>query len=73
MLVEHDLVHDARSTCFCDHAPGAIKPLGSALELFRDDFERHIDERAAAAASTDGPRRRAPGATGARRTQGERR
>jgi len=29
---------------FCALAPGAVEPLQSALELFRDDFERHIRE-----------------------------
>ncbi len=30
--------------CFCDLAPSATKPLGTALKLFRDEFERHIAE-----------------------------
>jgi NADH-quinone oxidoreductase subunit F len=30
---------------FCDLAPGAMEPLESALELFREDFIRHIEER----------------------------
>ena len=30
--------------CFCDLAPSATKPLGTALQLFRDEFERHIEE-----------------------------
>jgi len=30
--------------CFCDLAPSATKPLGTALKLFRDDFEQHIAE-----------------------------
>ncbi len=29
---------------FCALAPGAVEPLGSALRLFREDFERHIKE-----------------------------
>jgi NADH-quinone oxidoreductase subunit F len=29
---------------FCALAPGAMEPLGSALKLFREDFERHIRE-----------------------------
>ncbi len=29
---------------FCALAPGAVEPLGSALRLFREDFERHIRE-----------------------------
>jgi len=30
---------------FCALAPGAMEPLQSALEYFRDDFERHIREK----------------------------
>lgn len=30
---------------FCMHAPGAMEPLQSALRYFRDDFERHIEQR----------------------------
>lgn len=30
---------------FCALAPGAVEPLQSALQYFRDDFERHIDEQ----------------------------
>jgi NADH-quinone oxidoreductase subunit F len=30
---------------FCDLAPGAMEPLESGLELFRDDLVRHIEER----------------------------
>ncbi len=30
---------------FCALAPGAVEPLQSALEYFRDDFERHIEEK----------------------------
>ncbi len=29
---------------FCALAPGAMAPLGSALELYADEFQRHIDE-----------------------------
>lgn len=29
---------------FCALAPGAMEPLQSALRLFREDFERHIEE-----------------------------
>jgi len=29
---------------FCALAPGAIAPLGSALEVFREEFERHIEQ-----------------------------
>lgn len=29
---------------FCAHAPGAIEPLKSALQYFREDFEQHIRE-----------------------------
>lgn len=30
---------------FCALAPGAMSPLGSALNRFKDDFERHIREK----------------------------
>lgn len=30
---------------FCALAPGAVEPLQSGLKYFRDDFERHIEER----------------------------
>lgn len=30
---------------FCALAPGAMEPLQSALNYFRDDFERHINEK----------------------------
>ncbi len=30
---------------FCALAPGAVEPLQSALKYFREDFERHIQER----------------------------
>jgi NADH-quinone oxidoreductase subunit F len=30
---------------FCDLAPGAMEPLESGLELFREEFERHIQEQ----------------------------
>jgi NADH-quinone oxidoreductase subunit F len=30
---------------FCAHAPGAMEPLQSALEYFREDFERHVREK----------------------------
>jgi NADH-quinone oxidoreductase subunit F len=31
---------------YCALAPGAVEPLRSALKFFREDFERHIEERA---------------------------
>ena len=30
---------------FCALAPGAVESLGSALRLFRDDFERHVRQK----------------------------
>lgn len=32
-------------TTFCALAPGAMEPLQSALKYFREDFEKHIDEK----------------------------
>jgi NADH-quinone oxidoreductase subunit F len=43
LLAEH-IWFLTSETCFCDLAPSAMKPLGAALTLFRDDFERHIAE-----------------------------
>jgi NADH-quinone oxidoreductase subunit F len=43
---------------FCDLAPGAMEPLESGLELFREDFVRHIEEQ------------RCPWRTGSRRAAG---
>ena len=30
---------------FCALAPGAVEPLGSALRLFREDFEAHVRQK----------------------------
>jgi len=30
---------------YCPLAPGAVEPLGSALKLFRDDFEAHVHQK----------------------------
>jgi NADH-quinone oxidoreductase subunit F len=30
---------------FCAFAPGAVEPLQSGLKMFREDFERHINEK----------------------------
>ncbi len=30
---------------YCALAPGAVEPLGSALKLFREDFEQHVREK----------------------------
>nr|NIR47972.1 NADH-quinone oxidoreductase subunit F [candidate division KSB1 bacterium]NIS23498.1 NADH-quinone oxidoreductase subunit F [candidate division KSB1 bacterium]NIT70425.1 NADH-quinone oxidoreductase subunit F [candidate division KSB1 bacterium]NIU24126.1 NADH-quinone oxidoreductase subunit F [candidate division KSB1 bacterium]NIU93199.1 NADH-quinone oxidoreductase subunit F [candidate division KSB1 bacterium] len=30
---------------FCALAPGAVEPLQSALKYFREDFEKHINEK----------------------------
>ena len=29
---------------YCAHAPGAVMPLGTAIEHFREDFKRHVEE-----------------------------
>ena len=34
----------APGNTYCALAPGAMEPLQSALQYFRDDFQRHIDE-----------------------------
>ncbi len=30
---------------YCALAPGAVEPLGSALKIFRDDFEQHVKQK----------------------------
>jgi NADH-quinone oxidoreductase subunit F len=30
---------------FCALAPGAVEPLGSALKIFREDFEQHVKQK----------------------------
>ena len=35
----------APGNTFCALAPGAVEPLQSALKYFREDFERHINEK----------------------------
>jgi NADH-quinone oxidoreductase subunit F len=44
--------------CFCDLAPSATKALGTALKLFRDEFERHIDEHHCSYRTADSTARR---------------
>jgi NADH-quinone oxidoreductase subunit F len=31
---------------FCAHAPGAMEPLETGLKYFREDFKRHIRDKA---------------------------
>lgn len=44
-LLEMHTRHLGPGRTFCAHAPGAMEPLQSALRYFRDDFDRHIEER----------------------------
>ncbi len=44
MLADHCTLLGPGNT-FCALAPGAVEPLQSALQYFREDFERHIHER----------------------------
>jgi len=41
VLDDHARLIDMGTT-FCAHAPGAMEPLRSALQYFREDFENHI-------------------------------
>jgi NADH-quinone oxidoreductase subunit F len=43
-LLQEQMWFMGEEMCFCDLAPSATKPLGTALKLFRDEFERHIGE-----------------------------
>lgn len=43
-MLESQTRHLGPGRTYCMLAPGAMEPLQSALEYFREDFERHIDE-----------------------------
>jgi NADH-quinone oxidoreductase subunit F len=43
--LEHHCRFLGPGNTFCALAPGAVEPLQSALQYFRDDFERHIRDR----------------------------
>jgi NADH-quinone oxidoreductase subunit F len=45
-LLEFHTKYLGPGNTFCAFAPGAMEPLQSALKYFREDFERHIHERA---------------------------
>lgn len=45
-LLEQHTAYLGPGHTFCAFAPGAMEPLQSAIKFFRDDFERHIDEKA---------------------------
>lgn len=44
-ILEHLTRYMGPGNTFCAHAPGAMEPLQSGLKYFRDDFERHINEK----------------------------
>lgn len=44
-VLEYLAQMNAPGNTFCALAPGAVEPLQSALKYFRDDFERHIQEK----------------------------
>ncbi len=44
-LLETHTCRLAPGNTFCALAPGAMEPLASGLKYFREDFERHIDEK----------------------------
>jgi len=44
-ILDHHVKMIKMHRTFCALAPGAMMPLQSGLELFRDDFERHIAEQ----------------------------
>jgi NADH-quinone oxidoreductase subunit F len=45
-ILEEHASKIAMGRTFCALAPGAMEPLGSALKHYREDFERHIREKA---------------------------
>lgn len=44
-LLEFHTKYLGPGNTFCAFAPGAMEPLQSALKYFREDFERHINEK----------------------------
>jgi NADH-quinone oxidoreductase subunit F len=44
-VLEHQCRMLGPGKTFCALAPGAVEPLQSALRFFREDFERHINEK----------------------------
>ena len=44
-LLEYHTKYLGPGNTFCAFAPGAMEPLQSALKYFRQDFERHIQEK----------------------------
>ncbi len=44
-ILEHLTRYMGPGNTFCAHAPGAMEPLQSGLKYFRDDFDRHINEK----------------------------
>jgi NADH-quinone oxidoreductase subunit F len=44
-LLEHHTKYLGPGNTFCAFAPGAMEPLQSALKYFRDDFEKHIQDK----------------------------
>ncbi|HEX5420390.1 MAG TPA: NADH-quinone oxidoreductase subunit NuoF, partial [Gammaproteobacteria bacterium] len=44
VLAMHTRFLSGKNT-FCAHAPGAMMPLESGMEVFKEDFERHIKEK----------------------------
>src|SRR5688572_31831205 len=45
-LLEFHTKYLGPGNTFCAFAPGAMEPLQSALKYFREDFEKHINEKA---------------------------
>lgn len=43
--LEYQCFNNAPGNTFCALAPGAVEPLQSALNYFREDFEQHINEQ----------------------------
>jgi NADH-quinone oxidoreductase subunit F len=44
-ILEHQCRYMSPGNTFCAHAPGSVEPLQSGIRYFRDDFQRHINEK----------------------------
>jgi NADH-quinone oxidoreductase subunit F len=44
-ILEHQCWYMAPGNTFCAHAPGAVEPLQSGIKYFREDFQKHIDNK----------------------------
>ncbi|MDP4223999.1 MAG: NADH-quinone oxidoreductase subunit NuoF [Bacteroidota bacterium] len=44
-ILEHQCWYMSPGNTFCAHAPGAVEPLQSGIRYFREDFQKHINDK----------------------------